>query len=449
MDIFPLFAKGRDALTAGKCSELRSLTDQIVALMSVPQVQGSLRYAYKVGELGEGAKSKAEGAVFAGAILPRVHQCNPKAAEVIHANMKIDADPPMAAGFAAVKAAFESTYHCMGFSCDHVGGLWLGGDTNYHPGAEPCADHAKIAGYAPGSSVVQHNQLDLDQAELEGFLKEKPPNFAAAKKIYNQGGNSGGYAHVTLATPLAADLVKGTAMTQVGNAKAVGKAKSGAKAGDSEIKISYMSVCKAETSGVKTKDTDGCFTTTGDIHTASKGRLGGEQVPLPGRVLHGRGEEDDRPAPLRALQGLLRGRGLRAPVRDLGPRRHRRLRGEGGHRPDRGDQEGHGLHERLDVRDPGVRGRDRRLQGRMYRLQRRPRARLGRGRGLLHRLLGGDGRGGAGEDALGLGEQAVQELCHLRGGAGLQWSLRLHGGQGGGPARRHLAGEHGHLPPLR
>jgi len=193
---------------------------------------------------------------------------------VIHANMKIDADPPMAAGFAAVKAAFESTYHCMGFSCDHVGGLWLGGETNYHPGAEPCADHAKIAGYAPGSSVVQHNQLDLDQAELEGFLKEKPPNFAAAKKIYNQGGNSGGYAHVTLATPLAADLVKGTAMTQVGNAKAVGKAKSGAKAGDLEIKISYMSVCKADTSGVKTPDTAGCFTTTGDIHTASKVSLG-------------------------------------------------------------------------------------------------------------------------------------------------------------------------------
>ena len=53
--------------------------------------------------------------------------------------------------------------------------------------------HAAIAGYAPGSDVVQHNMLDLDQADLEAYLKEAPVNFAAAKKIYNEGGHSGGY----------------------------------------------------------------------------------------------------------------------------------------------------------------------------------------------------------------------------------------------------------------
>merc|ERR550514_2294848 len=131
--------------------------------MTIPQIQGALRYAYKVGELGGGAKEKAEGAVFAAAILGRLNQCNPKVAAMVSDNMKIDSANPMGAGYAAVKKALESTYECMGIKCAHVGGLVQDGDTFYYPGAEPCTDYAEIAGYAPGSNVVQHNSLDLDQ----------------------------------------------------------------------------------------------------------------------------------------------------------------------------------------------------------------------------------------------------------------------------------------------
>ena len=123
--------------------------------------------------------------------------------------------------------------------------------------------HAAIAGYAPGSDVVQHNMLDLDQADLEAYLKEAPVNFAAAKKIYNEGGHSGGYAQFTLATPLAADLAKGTAVTQAGVAGATGKVKSSASAGDTTIKVSYTSVC--EGAATKDPDTTGCFAATGDL----------------------------------------------------------------------------------------------------------------------------------------------------------------------------------------
>ena len=42
-----LFPQGRDLLHEGKCSEVRAVVDQIVSLMTVPLVQGTLRYAYK------------------------------------------------------------------------------------------------------------------------------------------------------------------------------------------------------------------------------------------------------------------------------------------------------------------------------------------------------------------------------------------------------------------
>ena len=45
-----MFPKGRDLLLEGKCSEVRPVVDQIVSIMTVPLVQGTLRYAYKVPE---------------------------------------------------------------------------------------------------------------------------------------------------------------------------------------------------------------------------------------------------------------------------------------------------------------------------------------------------------------------------------------------------------------
>ena len=42
-----LFAHGRDLLQQGECSKVRPVVEQIVSLMTVPLVQGTLRYAYK------------------------------------------------------------------------------------------------------------------------------------------------------------------------------------------------------------------------------------------------------------------------------------------------------------------------------------------------------------------------------------------------------------------
>merc|ERR1719217_504655 len=258
--LFPLFEQGKIALQQGKCSDVPALKKRIVEFMSVPLVQGALRYAYKVAKkmfVATGSKEKAEGAAFSAAILPRIHVCDANAAKNIADNMNIDAAAPMAAGFAAVKSAFEKTYACLGITCADVGGITLSEDsgTEYYEGAEPCG-YQLIAGYAPGSDVSQHNLLDLDQAEMETHLKVN--DFAKAKAIYTLGGNSGAKASITVGA-LAAQAAKGAAVMQGGVAK--GKMKSAAAAGSTSITVSYTSVCKE--GGLSTKDVSGCFTTTG------------------------------------------------------------------------------------------------------------------------------------------------------------------------------------------
>ena len=94
-----LFAQGRDLLHMGSCSSVRAVVDQIVSLMTVPLVQGTLRYAWKVGQTGgvdnnladQSAKNAASGSTYAAAVLPLVHACDPAAASVVSDNLKFGA----------------------------------------------------------------------------------------------------------------------------------------------------------------------------------------------------------------------------------------------------------------------------------------------------------------------------------------------------------------------
>jgi len=127
---------------------VRPVIDQIVSLMTVPLVQGTLRYAWKVGVTGgvansassQTSKNKAEGATFAAAVLPLVHYCNSAAATTISDHMKFGADAPTTAD---VKSAFETVYPCFGITCVHVGEL-MNGDAP-HPGMEKCTDDPSAA----------------------------------------------------------------------------------------------------------------------------------------------------------------------------------------------------------------------------------------------------------------------------------------------------------------
>merc|ERR1711937_1086562 len=162
--LFVEFTKGKVALQQGKCSEVAPIKKLIVELMSIPLVQGSLRYAYKVANLQGGSKEFAEGAAFSAAILPRVHACDSAAAKVIsdNMNMEIAESARMSAGFAAVKTAFESTYECLGITCASIGGLLLDGG-EYYEGAEPCGEVSKGSCYnAKGDHSVECNMAEAD-----------------------------------------------------------------------------------------------------------------------------------------------------------------------------------------------------------------------------------------------------------------------------------------------
>jgi hypothetical protein len=136
-ELMELFKLGQAKLLQGKCSEVPGVMKDIVEWMTVPLVQGALRYAYKVAELQGKSKEKAEGAAFSAAVLPLVDSCKPSAATLIAKNMNIDSATPMTDGFAAVKDAFESTYSCLGITCAQVGGL-LVTETTYYDGFGPC-----------------------------------------------------------------------------------------------------------------------------------------------------------------------------------------------------------------------------------------------------------------------------------------------------------------------
>jgi hypothetical protein len=116
------YLAGQDPLLCQKAEESKT---KIVNFMKVPMVQSVIRYGYfQDKEPGDNAELQeqmiAEGATYAAAILPFVHNCDERAAEVIHQNMKFG----VKANYGEVRKAIELTYECLGVTCQDVGGIW-------------------------------------------------------------------------------------------------------------------------------------------------------------------------------------------------------------------------------------------------------------------------------------------------------------------------------------
>ena len=126
VNVFELFGKMQGYLEKADCDAAEPLVEDIAQQMWVPLVQGTLRYAWIQDSTNNEAaapdeKAAAEGAIFAAAILPVVHDCNEDAAKTIYDNMSLKASSSV--DYPAVKSAFEQCYGKMGISCDAVGGL--------------------------------------------------------------------------------------------------------------------------------------------------------------------------------------------------------------------------------------------------------------------------------------------------------------------------------------
>merc|ERR1719502_890582 len=190
-ELMTLFTEGQRRLQRGECAAVRPVLRQIVSLMTIPLVQGTLRYAYKIGEVpsDRSQKNAAEGATFAAAVLPMVAYCNPASAAIVSDNVKFGLyDAGTYPDYAAVLTAMEAVYPCLGITCAHVGSLAASVDG--FSSAASCNDGTRpaIAGYIPGSDVLEHNKIDLDQQAMESALSAG--NWTAATSAYAEGGNS-------------------------------------------------------------------------------------------------------------------------------------------------------------------------------------------------------------------------------------------------------------------
>lgn len=136
--LLDLFQAGEQALQQGKCSGAKAILDQIKPLMTIPLVQGALRYAYKADASGGagGPKEIAEGWAFTAAVLPQVAAVDSAAAATIRKNMEFGATTPVEDGHEVVFKAFYSVFDGLGITCEDVGGLLETVDV-YYDSAQP------------------------------------------------------------------------------------------------------------------------------------------------------------------------------------------------------------------------------------------------------------------------------------------------------------------------
>jgi hypothetical protein len=159
IELFDLFRTGQYQLLSGQCAAVVPIKNQIVQRMTVPLIQGTLRYAYKMAALSGSDKEKGEGAIFAAAVLPQLHACDPAAATAVYDNMNINHNLGNNVDFTAVKNAFEQCYPQMGVTCSDVGGLWNSATSAYYADAgfdaSPCVDANSLpAGTAAAIAVA-------------------------------------------------------------------------------------------------------------------------------------------------------------------------------------------------------------------------------------------------------------------------------------------------------
>ena len=139
IEIFENFRGGQTSIREGDCYVATKLKDSIVRLMTIPLIQGTLRYAHLLAtEEDYWEPYGANGAAFASAVLPLVHSCDPSAAQTIHDNLRTQNRPNV--DFFAVKRALERNYPCMQVSCHQIGGIYNPFGGGYLENAEPCTE---------------------------------------------------------------------------------------------------------------------------------------------------------------------------------------------------------------------------------------------------------------------------------------------------------------------
>lgn len=125
-EVVKLFNQGQSQMNRRSCDDAVETKNKIVRLMTVPLMQGTIRYVYAAKtdpvEGDERAKSHAEGWAFSAAMLPLVNYCDRSVADMLRKNF-LPENEPMTDDPADVVRKLSSVYRCLGFSCEDVGKL--------------------------------------------------------------------------------------------------------------------------------------------------------------------------------------------------------------------------------------------------------------------------------------------------------------------------------------
>jgi hypothetical protein len=173
-NVAELAQKFASQVTSLECNEARETLRLIEAQMTVPLVQGTIRYAYKCSKIATGAvslKSMAEGAVFWMAIAPQVDQCNPAGAATIQAAMMRPMTGTIGSAYAGDTDTFKSImtilqgcYEHMGITCADVGGLIEAGAGSP---AKACTDPPSPA---PATNTIKETTNDMPAFILPAII---------------------------------------------------------------------------------------------------------------------------------------------------------------------------------------------------------------------------------------------------------------------------------------
>ena len=125
--------------------------------------------------------------------------------------------------------------------------------------------------------MTDHCAIDIDQFALEEQLALKDESsFAAARRIYEEGGNSKSYAEVTLSSGLAAAIAQDDAITGTGidGSVVMGKASADYPAGTTALNVLYATsddmatYMNCKVGGLAVPTLDGCFVDSGTLTIA-------------------------------------------------------------------------------------------------------------------------------------------------------------------------------------
>jgi hypothetical protein len=175
--------RGRNKILDGDCYTVVGEFDAIVNQMTVPLIQGMLKYAFKADPAntfgscettGDNCdKSWAEGWAFAAAVLPRLNYCSTAdndVAKIVTENLDVSLSEPMKDGFATLKTKVESLYACLGITCADIGAFQT--STGAYEGMEACED--------PETESESDSDSIKDATAKDEATTEAPSNAAIA-----------------------------------------------------------------------------------------------------------------------------------------------------------------------------------------------------------------------------------------------------------------------------